>query len=115
MCILRKNNPPLRGLFPTLDILSHCDYNVYTKEEMQIAIIKIGNSKGVRLPKTILEQCGITDSVEMEVHEGEIILKPRPAVPRQGWREQFAAMAGNGDDALVISDALDLDHGDWEW
>lgn len=82
---------------------------------MQTAIIKIGNSKGVRLPKTILEQCGITDSVEMEVLEGEIILKPTRTVPRQGWREQFTAMAANGDDTLAISDTLDLDQGDWEW
>ena len=43
---------------------------------MKVNIIKIGNSQGVRIPKTIMEQCGFRESVEMEIKDCNLILKP---------------------------------------
>ena len=51
---------------------------------MEIAIIPIGNSKGIRLTKTILEKYNITDSVELILEKGFMILKPKNT-PRKGW------------------------------
>ena len=82
---------------------------------MQLSVIKIGNSRGIRLPKAVLEQCGIADVVEMEINEQKIVLKPANTKPRQGWQEQFSRMSREGDDTMVISDSLELDSGDWEW
>ena len=43
---------------------------------MKIDIIKIGNSQGIRIPKTIMEQCGFTDSIEMEIKDDSLVLSP---------------------------------------
>jgi len=84
-------------------------------DDMHATLVRIGNSKGVRIPKAVLEQCGITDSVEMEVLEGQLVLRPRPDQPRQGWREQFGKMAEQGDDRPLISESLEPEMADWEW
>ena len=56
---------------------------------MKIPLIPIGNSRGVRLPKVVLEQCGFSDAAEMTVDKGRIVLKPASSV-RHGWAEAFA-------------------------
>jgi antitoxin MazE len=80
-----------------------------------ISVVQIGNSRGIRLPKSILEQCDITDKVELEVHDKEITLKSIKNKARDGWSEKFKAMAENGDDKLVIDDSIDIDMKNWEW
>lgn len=73
---------------------------------MQMDIIKIGNSKGIRLPLAFLKQCGIDSKVELEIQDNCIIIKPIKN-PRQGWAEAFELMHKNNDDTLVIPDELD--------
>ena len=82
---------------------------------MLISVVKIGNSKGIRLPKNILEQCDITDNIELEVHNKEITLKSIKKTIRDGWEEKFKKMAENGDDKLQIDDSIDIDMKNWEW
>ena len=55
---------------------------------MKIKLINIGNSKGLRLPKTIIQQYNITDDLQLELKEDGILLKPFTK-PRTGWSEQF--------------------------
>lgn len=55
-------------------------------------IVKIGNSQGIRIPKPLLEQSGISTEVEIEVHSDRLILRPAPKL-RVAWDEAFAAMA----------------------
>lgn len=43
---------------------------------MHVSIIQIGNSKGLRIPQSILKQCGIESEVEMEIQDKNIIIKP---------------------------------------
>lgn len=81
---------------------------------MKASIIKIGNSRGVRLPKPIIDQCGFEDEVELEVRNHEVIIKP-VRHPRNDWEEAFKAMAANGDDKLIESPATKWDKDDWEW
>lgn len=81
---------------------------------MKIDIIKIGNSQGIRIPKTIMEQCGFGESVEMEIKNGNLILKP--AQIREGWAESFKLMAAKVDDELLIDDTIPTEYdGEWEW
>jgi len=68
---------------------------------MQVPIVQIGNSKGIRLGKTILEKYHIADKVELVLKDDYIILKPF-AEPRKNWEEAFAQMHQNGDDKLLI-------------
>ena len=70
---------------------------------MDISLISIGNSKGVRLPKTILEKYNIQDTVELILEKGYIILKPKTKA-RKGWEKAFKKMNENGDDKLLISE-----------
>jgi antitoxin MazE len=70
---------------------------------MQISVIDIGNSKGIRLTKNLLEKYDIRDKVELILEKGRIILKP-VSQPRQGWEKSFQEMHANGDDRLLIDD-----------
>ncbi|MEM8673613.1 MAG: AbrB/MazE/SpoVT family DNA-binding domain-containing protein [Cyanobacteria bacterium P01_G01_bin.67] len=82
---------------------------------MKAKIIPIGNSQGIRIPKTIIEQCGFDNYVEMEVKDGSLVLTPIKNI-REGWSESFQSMAVNGDDQLLIDDALGtVSDEDWEW
>ena len=72
---------------------------------MKARIIPIGNSQGIRIPKAIIEQCGFDRSVHMEVIDGSLILTPTKKV-REGWEKSFREMAANGDDKLLINDAI---------
>ena len=73
---------------------------------MVMDIIKIGNSKGIRLPLAILKQCGIDSKVELEIKDNQIIIKP-VKTPRRGWAEAFELMSKNGDDAVVLPEEID--------
>jgi len=73
---------------------------------MQMDIIKIGNSKGIRLPLAVLRQCGIDSKVELEIKDNCIIIKP-VTTPRQGWAEAFELMHKNNDDDILISEEID--------
>ncbi len=73
---------------------------------MDISIIAIGNSKGIRLPKTILEKYNITEKVEIILEKGYIILKPK-SEPRMGWEKAFKKMHECGDDQLLIDDSFE--------
>lgn len=82
---------------------------------MLVSIVPIGNSKGIRIPKAILEQCNIGDQMELEVTDGRIVLEPIHETPRSGWNEAFQELAAHGEDTLLISDEIDIDMDDWEW
>jgi len=73
---------------------------------MQVSIIQIGNSKGIRLSKTILERYNIRDTVDLILDKGQIIIKPLDN-PRNGWEEAFMNMNANNDDQLLIDDVFD--------
>ena len=67
---------------------------------MKARIIQIGNSLGIRIPKSLLEQSHLTDEVRIEARENEIVIRPARS-PRQGWDEAFRAMAQRRDDVLL--------------
>lgn len=73
---------------------------------MEVQVINIGNSKGIRLPKAILEQYNISDSLELILEKGRIILKPK-SIPRKGWEKSFRQMHANGDDNLLFDDIFE--------
>jgi len=73
---------------------------------MEVSIVKIGNSKGFRLSKTLLEKYKIKDKVELVLEKEQIIIKPI-AEPRKGWDAAFKEMHKNGDDLLLIDDVFE--------
>ncbi|MDZ7741529.1 MAG: AbrB/MazE/SpoVT family DNA-binding domain-containing protein [Bacteroidota bacterium] len=73
---------------------------------MEISVIKIGNSKGFRLSKTLFEKYNIKDKVELILEKGYIILKPI-SKPRKAWEKSFKEMSETGDDQLLINDVFE--------
>jgi antitoxin MazE len=75
---------------------------------MEISIIQIGNSKGLRLSKDILARYNIKDKVELILEKGYIVLKPSQE-PREGWDTVFAQMHENNDDQLLMDDVFEYE------
>jgi antitoxin MazE len=73
---------------------------------MDLSVIPIGNSKGIRLSKTLLEKYNITDKVELILENDFIILKAK-SEPRIGWENAFKKMHENEDDRLLINDVFE--------
>ena len=71
---------------------------------MKTRIVRIGNSQGVRIPRPLLEQSGLGDEVELEVQDGQIVIRAVQRHPRAGWEADFQRMAEHGDDALLDGD-----------
>ena len=80
---------------------------------MDISVVPIGNSKGIRLSKTLLEKYNIKDTVELILEKGYIILKPK-ANPRKGWEKAFKKMHENQDDKPLMADIFE-DENFEEW
>ena len=79
-------------------------------------LVKIGNSQGIRIPRTVLEQVGLQGELELEVRRKHLIV--RPAVrPRKGWEDRFREMSERGDDRPVwpATPLTSFDEKDWEW
>ena len=71
-----------------------------------VSIVQVGNSKGIRLSKTLLDKYQITNKVELVLENDYIILKP-VTEPRKNWENAFAEMHKNGDDNLLIDSVFD--------
>ncbi len=78
--------------------------------------MRIGNSRGIRIPKPIIEQCGFGDTVELRVEKDRLIIAPARG-PRKGWKEAFAAAGPSRNDRLLLG-ALGrnkFDEEEWTW
>jgi antitoxin MazE len=112
LVIWRRSNIML-GCFPSLDYKSDCNYIV----AMKTRIIRIGNSQGVRIPKLYLQQTGLAEEVELEVHDSEIVIRSAEH-PRQNWAEAFRQMAKHGEDKLLDEESINQsswDETEWRW
>jgi len=73
---------------------------------MKAKIIRIGNSKGLRIPKSVMDQCNFSEQVELEVDGNNLIIKALPEVdvPRRDWNTAFQQMSKAGDDQPLDED-----------
>lgn len=84
---------------------------------MKTRIVAIGNSQGIRIPKPLLEQTGLSGEVEISAEDGALVIRPARRA-RDGWAAAFQEMARRGDDALLDDtppSLSDWDEGEWEW
>lgn len=79
---------------------------------MQVAIRKIGNSKGVIIPSSILDQLKISSHVQLTVEKGTLILKP-VTTPRQGWFDDY--IPEQDEDAFKGLIDLESEQEEWDW
>ena len=82
---------------------------------MKASVIAIGNSKGIRIPKTYLDELDIGKEVDIHIENNSLIIEPIKNKPRSKWAKEFEKMGKSKDDTLLISDSIDLDKMDDEW
>lgn len=83
---------------------------------MRSELVRIGNSRGIRIPKPLIEQCGLGDTVELRV-ENDCLIVSAQHRPRQGWAEAFRAAGPAAEDELLLESAepSDFDRKEWRW
>ena len=79
-------------------------------------LVRMGNSRVVRIPNDWLKQLRVGDTVDISCRGEELVIRPAGYHPRQGWAEAARAMARNGDDALLDEwPPTQWDMTEWEW
>ena len=82
---------------------------------MKAKIIRIGNSKGIRLPKPVIEQVGLADEVDLEIRDGELVISPSERL-RDGWATAARDLAERREDKLLDSVLpTGFDEQEWQW
>jgi antitoxin MazE len=77
-------------------------------------LVRIGNSRGLRIPKALIEQCGFGDTVDLRVEDDRLIVaRDRPL--REGWAMAFRSGAGEHELLLDRVPANEFDHEEWKW
>lgn len=86
------------------------------KPSTKTKLVRIGNSRGVRIPKSMIEQLGLEGDLTLDLRPDGLLIRPVPSA-RAGWAEQFQAMAARGDDRLLDADTAcsTWDEGEWTW
>jgi antitoxin MazE len=79
-------------------------------------LVKIGNSQGIRIPRVVLDQLHITDTIELELQDDQLIVRSTKS-PRTEWRSAFQHMAAHTDDRLLDPEYLPTswEESEWEW
>ena len=72
------------------------------EEEMKAHVVRIGNSKGIRIPKSVIEQCQLHGAVDLIVQQGQLVVRSA-AKARAGWDQAFEQMHRHGDDQLLYT------------
>ena len=82
---------------------------------MKAKLVQIGNSRGIRLPKPIIEEAKLNDEVDIHVREGAIIITSSP-MRRSGWAEAAKLLHDRKDDVLLDEGtATAFDEIEWKW
>ena len=82
---------------------------------MKARLVQIGNSRGVRLPKPLIEEAGLTEEVEIRSREGAIEITPRKAI-RAGWADAARCLAESDEGRLLDPQTpTRFDEQEWEW
>lgn len=77
--------------------------------------IKIGNSRGLRVPKVLIEQLQLDGEVELSV-ENKMLIVRSAKNQRNGWDEKFSTMSENKDDTTILDEiANTFDETEWRW
>jgi antitoxin MazE len=84
---------------------------------MKAHVVRIGNSRGIRIPKSVIEQCQLHGAVDLIVQQGQLVVRSA-AKARVGWDQAFEQMHRLGDDQLTDHDTPSTsqwDRKDWTW
>lgn len=82
--------------------------------EVKVKIISIGNSKGIRIPKILLEQVHFNEEADLVVEGTKLVIRPLKKA-REGWDRAFKSMHNRKEDVLFVEDSLDIEMKNWKW
>ncbi|WP_251367015.1 AbrB/MazE/SpoVT family DNA-binding domain-containing protein [Polynucleobacter sp. MG-Unter2-18] len=85
------------------------------KKQLHLQIRQIGNSRGVVIPKAILEQIGFDDQADLVIEGDKLVLSKPKKNLREGWAEDSKAIAAASEDGLVLGDFMNEGDEDWVW
>ncbi|MBL8987669.1 MAG: AbrB/MazE/SpoVT family DNA-binding domain-containing protein [Gemmatimonadetes bacterium] len=77
-------------------------------------IVRVGNSRGIRIPKAMLDEAGLADDVELDARAGSITIRSARQ-PRAGWAEAAAQLAARGNGLLDPAAPTEFDDTEWVW
>ena len=78
---------------------------------MLVGVINVGNSKGIRIPKSIIKDLNIKETMDLQIQDGKIILQP-VVNSRLNWPKFFKKDEGHLADWDFKND---WDDTEWEW
>ncbi|MGH9895871.1 MAG: AbrB/MazE/SpoVT family DNA-binding domain-containing protein [bacterium] len=82
---------------------------------MKTRLVRIGNSRGIRLPKPVIEEAGLSDEVELRVRPGAVVIQPTAGV-RRAWGEAAKRLRERNEDALLDPGTVTrFDEQEWKW
>lgn len=83
---------------------------------MLVELVRIGNSRGIRIPKPMIEQCGFGTRVDLRIERDRLVVAPDHP-PRSGWAEAFRAAGSSASDEMPLeaSPSNDFDREEWRW
>lgn len=82
---------------------------------MKANLIPIGNSKGIRISKVLLDECNITDKVEITREGAKLVIRPVKQSVRSNWNNAFKLMHERGEDDLILDEGIEeMEALDWE-
>ena len=74
---------------------------------MRARVVPIGNSRGVRIPHSLLKLCHIQEEVDIHIKGNTILIRPLQRKPRAGWEDAFQTMRRRQEDRLLIDDKVE--------
>ena len=83
---------------------------------MRTELVRIGNSRGIRIPKPLIEQCNLGDAVDLRIENNCLVVAPERKV-RQGWNEAFREAGPAAGDELMLEEleSNQFDREEWKW
>ena len=83
---------------------------------MKLELIRIGNSRGIRIPKALIEQCGFGKGVELRIENDRLVMVAEHQ-PRRGWEEAFRRAGASAQDEVLLGAVRpnEFDHKEWRW
>lgn len=83
---------------------------------MRTELIRIGNSRGIRIPKPLIEEVGLGNRVELRVESDRLVISAERR-PREDWGNAFLAAGSSAHDELLVETAEpnEFDRKEWKW
>lgn len=81
---------------------------------MKTKLVRIGNSRGIRLPKLLIEQAGLGEDLQLEVHGNTVVIRSLTST-RVGWAAAAVELAAAEEGLLDAPGPTAFDQDEWTW